>query len=63
MISISVTVFLAFAVAVLVRSYRLSVTSALLCIALGFSLASSDLAPMIGQIIGQAVGVISTIAV
>jgi hypothetical protein len=63
MLSISITVFLAFAVAVLVRSYRLSAASALLCIVLGFSLASTRLAPMVGQLIGQVVGVISTIAV
>jgi hypothetical protein len=61
MVSISVIVLLLFAVVVLVRSYRLSLSSALLCIVLGFYLASSKLAPTISDIIGQIVGIVSTI--
>ena len=61
MIRISVTVLLAFAVALFVRSYRLSLSAALLCTALGFSLASTGLAPIIGQVIGQIAGVVSSI--
>ncbi len=61
MINISIIVLLAFAVVVLIRSYRLSLASALLCIVLGFYLASSGLAPTIRQIIGQVIGVVSTI--
>lgn len=63
MMSISIVLLLLFAVVVLVRSYRLGLASALLCIVLGFYLASSGLAPMIQQIINQVIGVISTIGV
>ncbi|MEX5634149.1 hypothetical protein [Parafrankia sp. FMc2] len=63
MASISIVVLLLFAVVVLVRSYRLSISSALLCIVLGFYLASSRLAPTIGDIIGEVVGIVSTIGV
>ncbi|WP_018637622.1 hypothetical protein [Parafrankia elaeagni] len=63
MVSISIVVLLLFAVVVLVRSYRLSISSALLCIVLGFYLASSRLAPTIGDIIGEVVGIVSTIGV
>jgi hypothetical protein len=63
MIRISLTVVLAFSVAILIRSYRLSLTAALLCIALGFSLASTGLAPMIGQIIGHVASVLATVSV
>ncbi|SQD98572.1 conserved hypothetical protein [Parafrankia sp. Ea1.12] len=63
MMSISIIVLLSFAVVVLVRSYRLSLGSALLCIVLGFYLAASGLAPMIQQIINQVIGVISSIGV
>ncbi|CUU55387.1 Uncharacterized conserved protein (DUF2304) [Parafrankia irregularis] len=63
MVSISVVVLLLFAVVVLVRSYRLSISSALLCIALGFYLASSSLAPTIGDIIGEVIGIVSTVGV
>jgi hypothetical protein len=63
MINISIILLLSFSVVVLVRSYRLGLGSALLCIVLGFYLATSGLAPMIRQIIGQVIGVVSTIGV
>ncbi|EFC84964.1 DUF2304 family protein [Parafrankia sp. EUN1f] len=63
MVSISIVVLLLFAVVVLVRSYRLSISSALLCIVLGFYLASSSLAPTIGDIIGEVIGIVSTVGV
>ncbi|ABW10889.1 conserved hypothetical protein [Parafrankia sp. EAN1pec] len=63
MVSISIVVLLLFAVVILVRSYRISISSALLCIVLGFYLASSRLAPTIGDIIGEVVGIVSTIGV
>ncbi|WP_462189029.1 hypothetical protein [Frankia sp. CcWB2] len=63
MVSISIILLLSFAVVVLVRSYRLSLASALLCIVLGFYLASSGLAPTIQQIVNQVINVVSAIGV
>ncbi|WP_226931364.1 MULTISPECIES: hypothetical protein [Parafrankia] len=61
--SISIVLLLSSAVVVLIRSYRLSLGGALLCIVLGFYLAASGQAPMIQQIIDQVLGVVSSIGV